>query len=129
MASIERPGVAGVDAPAFVERSGIDGHTSDLVGHPWGHGVAGVDAPAFVERWAPVTIPERVLDEAGVEVRVSPGLTLRPSLSAGPLFPATCCRALRRVGARNVSPGLTLRPSLSALHEAPRLDGVGPSTD
>ena len=61
--------------------------------------VAGVDAPAFVERlW--INGPPASLG------RVSPGLTLRPSLSAD--------RHDAQEGRPSVSPGLTLRPSLSA---------------
>ena len=90
----EREGVAGVDAPAFVER-GRSGRRPP----PCPTGVAGVDAPAFVERTS----------RSGgrrPSWRVSPGLTLRPSLSVVPddVDPS----------APHVSPGLTLRPSLSA---------------
>ena len=62
--------VAGANAPAFVER-----HTwAPAPCHPQG-GVAGANAPAFVER------RERRLNCR--RRRVSPELTLRPSLSAG----------------------------------------------
>ena len=45
IARLHAQGVAGVDAPAFVERS------RSAVGSPAAEaGVAGVDAPAFVER-------------------------------------------------------------------------------
>ena len=72
--------------------------------------VAGVDAPAFVERFQST----KLLPSG---TRVSPGLTLRPSLSDGR-------ETLRRVVACDVSPGLTLRPSLSG--GIARADGVAP---
>ena len=83
--------VAGVEAPAFVER--LKTEHNQTAGS---RGVAGVEAPAFVER-----------GQVGVAMelwtRVSPGWKPRPSLSAGP----------RRAGAgykprcrRGGSPGL-----------------------
>ena len=61
----------------------------------WLPSVAGANAPAFVERAAKRL--KKALDQ-----RVSPELTLRPSLSA----------AMAWIN-RRVSPELTLRPSLS----------------
>ena len=88
------PGVAGVHAPAFVERS-------PPAPQPDRHGrVAGVHAPAFVER----TPAPR---SSGTGARVSPGFTPRPSLS-GASGDAPSRRCPR------VSPGFTPRPSLSA---------------
>ena len=66
--------VAGVDAPAFVERC-IHRllHAGTVV---LSKSVAGVDAPAFVERsTSPVRVPRSTAP-------VSPGLMPRPSLSA-----------------------------------------------
>ena len=71
-------GVAGADAPAFVERLDLISQAvaaADVGARPGGTGigrVAGADAPAFVERQ---------MDGMAVAGQVSPGLTLRPSLS------------------------------------------------
>ena len=55
MTRIGREGVAGVKAPAFIERS--QGLTDDGTPDP-GIAVAGVKAPAFIERWnAPRSSP------------------------------------------------------------------------
>ena len=63
-----RSGVAGANAPAFVERGPSDSRKQ------WIASVAATNAPAFVERF-PIT-------PAGATSRlVSPELTLRPSLS------------------------------------------------
>ena len=87
--------VAGVHAPAFVERS------RDTAGCPGTTvRVAGVHAPAFVERSPPPAT-------APTPAAVSPGFTPRPSLSGRPHRP-------RRAGGPGVSPGFTPRPSLSA---------------
>ena len=89
-------GVAGVHAPAFVERpaagSGISSRPSR---------VAGVHAPAFVER-----AQQRQGPHQGAIVL--PGFTPRPSLSVD--------RALRLRSPIPVLPGFTPRPSLSDLH-------------
>ena len=90
--------VAGVDAPAFVERLWKLQTYSGLVS-----GVAGVDAPAFVER-TETAIPG-VARGAYPRASVSPGLMPRPSLS-GPGAPWYA-------GGDQVSPGLMPRPSLS----------------
>ena len=121
-------GVAGVHAPAFVERCAVVFALKSLI---WR--VAGVHAPAFVER----TFATRMATKAGV----SPGFTPRPSLSvpghgdrghrqrvAGVHAPAFVER--RRQGrargrSARVSPGFTPRPSLSACtddHPVRRLD-------
>ena len=81
--------VAGVDAPAFVERL-TPYHAFGRRGMH--HCVAGVDAPAFVERAKPAS------EEANEACDVSPGLTLRPSLSvrastAPELLPGARCVA------------------------------------
>ena len=89
----EVDGVAGVDAPAFVERRPRWPPSAPAY---WR--VAGVDAPAFVER-------RRSTGCSSWSLPVSPGLTLRPSLSAHPIGVV--------FGHPAVSPGLTLRPSLS----------------
>ncbi len=110
--------VAGVDAPAFVERTRRSAPCSA------GSCVAGVDAPAFVER-------PRSATSASRRPRVSPELTLRPSLSdglrrdahgrvpgvAGVDAPAFVERSHRGFDPSNVlvSPELTLRPSLSVV--------------
>ena len=65
----QRCGVAGVSAPAFVERE-----HADLVMHDVPQRVAGVSAPAFVERGCR---PQA----ASVPACVSPGSRPRPSLS------------------------------------------------
>ena len=113
-------GVAGVYAPALVERSSRSGADG-----PDRHGVAGVYAPALVERRGgaiSVSCPESV----------SPGFTPRPWLSddrraslrldsifpcvAGVYAPALVERIQRvepGTGHRNVSPGFTPRPWLS----------------
>ena len=61
-------GVAGVHAPAFVER------TACSTSRPRGRSVAGVHAPAFVERGSSSR-------RSNTACRVSPGFTPRPSLS------------------------------------------------
>ena len=119
------PGVAGADAPAFVERCQCRSHP------PRPRGVAGADAPAFVER-------SSMPSEQCAYWKVSPGLMLRPSLSvlhavrtvrilesvAGADAPAFVERRrttpARRARAR-VSPGLMLRPSLSGAEGVPVL--------
>ena len=122
--------VAGVHAPAFVERSGG--------GRPrtWTPRVAGVHAPAFVERSGGGTPPGR-------RSCVSPGFTPRPSLSdpllaplpqpdrvVSPGFtprPSLSERRWQAVGRRDagrVSPGFTPRPSLSVGRN--RLEGDSP---
>ena len=116
---------AGVDAPAFVERSTV-ACTARLTSR-----VAGVDAPAFVERQQSDRLPS-------FQPRVSPGLMPRPSLSGehsrvnsrgdGQVSPGLMPRPSlsERVGcvgqgARVVSPGLMPRPSLSG-----DCDALGP---
>ena len=86
-------GVAGVRAPAFVER--VQRATRPAVTT---YGVAGVRAPAFVERTRPSTCVAHLSP-------VSPGCVPRPSLSV----------RRRRGGPRRtgVSPGCVPRPSLS----------------
>ena len=80
-------GVAGANAPAFVERSNY-GHIR--LHAPDSDSVAGANAPAFVERnWS---APACILGP------VSPELTLRPSLSDGlqrdpSVGPETCRRS------------------------------------
>ena len=85
--------VAGVQAPAFVER---------IRGEPWSSptetGVAGVQAPAFVERKHPAAVDTR-------GVWVSPGFRPRPSLSGAHQFTVAI--------SPRVSPGFRPRPSLS----------------
>ena len=97
-------------------------------------GVAGVHAPAFVERWARTPSRRRTGGVAGVHapafvergrrrpgcrfrvMRVSPGFTPRPSLSEHRGRPLPDGVA--------VSPGFTPRPSLSG---RPRLPGQRPT--
>ena len=86
--------VAGVQAPAFVERGGFLRQ-----GHPNPAGVAGVQAPAFVERTRPWCLSRR-------SRTVSPEFRLRPLLSD----PITC-RCI--TGSVHVSPEFRLRPLLS----------------
>ena len=92
-----RARVAGVDAPAFVERrprrESVHGSSR----------VAGVDAPAFVERG------DGRCDPASLDV--SPGLMPRPSLSVEDDH-----RGVLSEG--DVSPGLMPRPSLSVTTRA-----------
>ena len=97
-----RSRVAGVRAPAFVER----GRPSSCSARR--PRVAGVRAPAFVERGNPPCAPPAV--------RVSPGFAPRPSLSAAGR------RAVRLVG--RVSPGFAPRPSLSVVGDRQGLPGV-----
>ena len=86
--------VAGVHAPAFVERCAVETRSSSVRAGR----VAGVHAPAFVERCA-------VEVERFAERLVSPGFMPRPSLSAG---------CVGRPGnSPFVSPGFMPRPSLS----------------
>ena len=75
-AAIDQCGVAGVDAPAFVERTSRMTCTPPA---PRASRVAGVDAPAFVERG--MLQGERARATTSQASEVSPGLTLRPSLS------------------------------------------------
>ena len=88
-------GVAGVHAPAFVERGSTAPGAASCSAR-----VAGVHAPAFVERFTGTT------DTCRHRRRVSPGFTPRPSLSVDvdERFPHR----------QRVSPGFTPRPSLSA---------------
>ena len=96
-------GVAGVHAPAFVERVGrAERHLRGLRRR-----VAGVHAPAFVERATSSRPPSPTAPP------VSPGFTPRPSLSGRD--------AGDRKGAAMVSPGFTPRPSLSGTRAPPRL--------
>ena len=60
---------------------------------PWHSSVAGVDAPAFVERTLTFTAQT-------VRAPVSPGLTLRPSLSAQVGCRASCTRTVSPVALR-----------------------------
>ena len=91
-------GVAGVSAPAFVERASRAGRPSSR------SCVAGVSAPAFVERRLPGPVHRG-------KIRVSPGSRPRPSLSEG------ACVPVGREG--DVSPGSRPRPSLSGLLSHP----------
>ena len=112
------PSVAGVQTPAFVERT-----TCATPSPPARRRVAGVQTPAFVER-AMTRAPARRANGcvAGVQtpafverlpgasrgaakMRVSPGFRLRPSLSGA--------RERRMRVDLPVSPGFRLRPSLS----------------
>ena len=101
--------VAGVYAPAFVERAFYT--VSDYGRH---HSVAGVYAPAFVERGGFRTLT--------ASTRVSPEFMLRPSLSVS--------NAHREATINGVSPEFMLRPSLSVLWclrsvaRRPRVAGV-----
>ena len=112
-------GVAGVYAPAFVERALASARRSRRADER----VAGVYAPAFVERrvkhgsrrcassvagvYAPAFVERAIADRASSARPVSPEFMLRPSLS-GPEVP----RRLRWTD--GVSPEFMLRPSLSA---------------
>ena len=111
------PCVAGVSAPAFVERI-----TTFRISRPLAS-VAGVSAPAFVER-------SKSDLASSPNLRVSPGSRPRPSLSgvrvgtrangprgvAGVSAPAFVERAAVTVtSGRRVSPGSRPRPSLSGL--------------
>ena len=89
--------VAGVHAPAFVERRSARPPARDSADR-----VAGVHAPAFVEREVGRRQARRTVPG------VSPGFTPRPSLSGAERIDG----ALRRSTSR-VSPGFTPRPSLS----------------
>ena len=111
-------------SPGFTPRPSLSGLSSyaGRTGHPC---VAGVHAPAFVERAPPfltLNRPPRVSpgftprpslsarrllgDRRQISARVSPGFTPRPSLSGRRRRPL--------VGpGRRVSPGFTPRPSLS----------------
>ena len=124
--------VAGVHAPAFVERgrppascgrtrsvAGV--HAPAFVERRWSRGtgrrcsrVAGVHAPAFVERSPAST-------RTGSRRGVSPGFTPRPSLSGHGT-------RLRKSHRPPVSPGFTPRPSLSDQQgeRLPPLRGVSP---
>ena len=119
-------GVAGVRAPAFVERP-----TAVASGHDI-PSVAGVRAPAFVERQvghvhmlphdrvSPGFAPRPSLSGPRlggnlVAVQVSPGFAPRPSLSA------TCTDGITPIG--GVSPGFAPRPSLSAQAQREDLPG------
>ena len=93
MDAVTTGSVAGVSAPAFVER--IWAKSARLSASS----VAGVSAPAFVERCAP-------LRENTACLSVSPGSRLRPSLS-------DLMRITLSVMPTHVSPGSRLRPSLS----------------
>ena len=97
--------VAGVHAPAFVER------TTRVSTPPAPSCVAGVHAPAFVERVGAPRWPRPAC-------RVSPGFTPRPSLSV---------QAVRLEPPRLlvVSPGFTPRPSLSGLVPDEHVVGQG----
>ena len=68
-----RPRVAGINLPAFVERGLCS------IGRARPSRVAGINLPAFVERPPPPPSPSSAR-------RVSPGLTSRPSLSVAPLW-------------------------------------------
>ena len=106
MSSESTPSVAGVQTPAFVER------TSGGTSTPSAGRVAGVQTPAFVERSPPTPGPRPARS-------VSPGFRLRPSLSA--VDPAILGQQIALV-----SPGFRLRPSLSAAVVArPRGDARG----
>ena len=125
-AALARDSVAGVRAPAFVERSTPCSSASSSF-----PSVAGVRAPAFVERWATLTGGAGLTSVAGVRApafversstpltpphrSVSPGFAPRPSLSAGP-------RSDQIADLEAVSPGFAPRPSLSdhLRHAVPR---------
>ena len=92
-------GVAGVHAPAFVERAWPAPARPGRSG-----GVAGVHAPAFVER---TSRGRRRRFRGGV----SPGFTPRPSLSGQD-------HQGQQVDQIGVSPGFTPRPSLSGAVQA-----------
>ena len=89
-------GVAGVSAPAFVERTNRRSNSAI-----W-KSVAGVSAPAFVERRSTVFNRPLIVND------VSPGSRPRPSLSVQQAALDTA------VGRVIVSPGSRPRPSLSA---------------
>ena len=102
--------VAGVSAPAFVERR------SGAPGPDQPHSrVAGVSAPAFVERCLQGNF------YASLSHGVSPGSRPRPSLSG---VIGEGCRLWRTP---RVSPGSRPRPSLSALSLRRYVGGTEPS--
>ena len=118
-------GVAGVQTPAFVERSRL----SPII-NTYARGVAGVQTPAFVERaprWPWMAEPA-CAGVAGVQTpafverpsrtgralpgsTVSPEFRLRPSLSEG-------ARGAGQITGAVVSPEFRLRPSLSVAYHA-----------
>ena len=97
--------VAGVHAPAFVERRPTR-RAPPTTGRS---GVAGVHAPAFVERAPSSTTPP-------TGACVSPGFTPRPSLSDAGLGDSAG-------EVVSVSPGFTPRPSLSVHRVRPAQHG------
>ena len=104
---VQGAGVAGVHAPAFVERRDPRQHTAESPR------VAGVHAPAFVERCR-----RQVL--APMPGLVSPGFMPRPSLSGlqgkrrrlDAFVERTLSAGRSRSRRSRVSPGFTPRPSL-----------------
>ena len=115
----ELTGVAGVHAPAFVERP-LHPRTDSL--HP--HSVAGVHAPAFVDRWTSSAPTPSRSSVAGVHApafverrKTSPPADSALSSVAGVHAPAFVERSGTPcrwcVTPTAVSPGFTPRPSLS----------------
>ena len=112
------PGVAGVHAPAFVERKYSPSRTAPAPG------VAGVHAPAFVERRPTAGTAAAASGVAGVH---APAFVQRRKLTrCRGIFWSLACRRGSRPGLRSadtakhacngaqaVSPGFTPRPSLS----------------
>ena len=76
--------VAGVDAPAFVERRARSSLSLASSGR-----VAGVDAPAFVERTEAVSIRRWVLCVAGVD---APAFVERSRSAVAPTVNKCVCR-------------------------------------
>ena len=121
-AELPRPlpaGVAGVYAPAFVERPKRSAVIL-VAGR-----VAGVYAPAFVERGARHSLRRSLCSglrsgNSGTTttVTVSPEFMLRPSLSAREIAALTLAPDLK------VSPEFMLRPSLSEVHGHDSDDGA-----
>ena len=115
-------------SPEFMLRPSLSGLQSGVGARPGAAGVAGVYAPAFVERaairrrrtaWRRRVSPEFMLrpslsDRQAVprqlQRRVSPEFMLRPSLSDRP-------RRVRGQHPGGVSPEFMLRPSLSGRHQ------------